>query len=234
MLRAVVFDLDDTLLDEATAIRSAVSKWRTAIDREGSGSADDWAQIAGRYYQRYLDGGLTYREHGRSRVQEFLGGGVSDVEAEELFETYLNAYQGSWRLFDDALPALRRARAAGLAVGVLTNGDAVQQWLKMVSLGISNEVDGFLASSDIGVAKPHPSAFRAIMERLGCDPHEALMVGDHPVNDVAGATGAGLSAILIDRFDKHREAEYARASSLSEISFGTFSAPHAVGGHARV
>src|SRR6185312_3133930 len=68
------------------------------------------------------------------------------------------------------------------------------------------EVDAALGSGAFGRTKPHPTIFRAVLERLEVEPSAAAMVGDSPEDDVAGARAAGIDrAFLLDREDRYPE-----------------------------
>lgn len=90
-----------------------------------------------------------------------------------------------WTISDDAVPALRRARAAGLPVAVSTNGDEGHQRFKLKKLDLTDEID----------VHPH--------EVIGAATDEAVMVGNSLKNDVRGALAIELDAVLLDRHDAH-------------------------------
>jgi HAD superfamily hydrolase (TIGR01509 family) len=111
-----------------------------------------------------------------------------------------------------SLPAARRARCAAyrdvagaldalsaVRIAVVTNGLPDHQWLKLETAGLTRHVDLFVASGAIGIAKPDARVFEVTLERLGLDPGEAVMVGDNPENDVDAARRAGVRAIWLDR-----------------------------------
>jgi putative hydrolase of the HAD superfamily len=108
-------------------------------------------------------------------------------------------------VFPDAVPALRRARAAGLAVAVLTDGDEDQQRSKLDRLDLSPDVDLLLASSVLPAGKPDARAFLAAAALGGAQTSEVLMVGDSLADDVRGAQDVGIDAVLVDRQDRHPE-----------------------------
>jgi putative hydrolase of the HAD superfamily len=98
----------------------------------------------------------------------------------------------------DARPALRRLRDRGLALVCVSNWDyALPQVLDGAGLG--NLLDGVVTSAAVGARKPDPAIFRAALDLAGCEPAEAVHVGDTPAEDVAGAQAAGIPALLINR-----------------------------------
>ncbi|WP_127501994.1 HAD family hydrolase [Actinoplanes solisilvae] len=218
MLSAVVFDLDDTLVDQRTAARRAVVSWARSLGLPDDGVAQRWKDTSDRQYARYQRREITFNEQRRFRVRELLGLTLTDAEADELFAGYLTRYEAGWAAFDDAIPALRQTRAAGLTIAILTNGDEAQQLQKLDRLALRPEIDLMIASSSLPAGKPDPRAFEHTIERLGVNPDEALMVGDSYEKDYLGARAAGLQAVLLDRDDAHTVPEVPRIRSLHALA----------------
>lgn len=222
MLKAVLFDLDDTLVDQEGASRAALLDWLPELgldldDPEELVAA--WGAVSAEAFERYGRREITFLDQRRVRVREFLGADASDDEADELFSGYLSRYERSWTAFDDALPALRRVRDAGLVVALLTNGDAYQQRLKLDRTGLAEHLDVVVASDDLPAGKPDPRAYAAACEILGLAPGDVLMVGNDVEKDYQGALDAGLGAVLLDRHDRHPEVE-GRIRTLDEVPLG--------------
>jgi len=206
-VRGVVFDLDDTLVDHVGAARDGFRAWLATLGPApllASESEALWFALEARHYQRYVDGLTSFSGQRRARLREFRHGlGLSDLTddaaLDEQFAAYLSAYTRAWRAHADALPTLRRVRQAGLAVGVLTNGDQTQQEAKLRGTGLIDACGPVFASSALGAAKPAAAAYDAVSRALGLEPGHLLMVGDNPVNDVEGARAAGWQAVHLDR-----------------------------------
>ena len=96
-------------------------------------------------------------------------------------------------------PLLRRLRAQGVRVGVLTNGNHAQQVDKLAVTGVASFLDVVCTAERLGVAKPHPRAFAALVNALGYPASEIAFVGDSLEHDVEGARGAGIPAGLVAR-----------------------------------
>lgn len=217
MVAAVLFDLDDTLVDERTAARRAVNAWAASLGVTDEGIAQRWKEVSNRHYALYQRRELTFTGQRRNRVRELLGLEVSDAEADELFAGYLRLYEAGWAAFDDAIPALRRTRAAGLTVAILTNGEESQQLRKLARSGLHAEIDLLVASSTLPAGKPDACAFQHTIARLGLDAESALMVGDSYEMDFLGARAAGLPAVLLDRDDAHLGPDVPRVRSLDGL-----------------
>ncbi|HLM36755.1 MAG TPA: HAD family hydrolase [Gaiellaceae bacterium] len=110
-----------------------------------------------------------------------------------------------FELFEDALPVLGELRAQGLKLGLVSNtGRNLDEFIAHHKL----EVDAALGSRAFGRTKPHPTIFRAVLERLEVEPADAAMVGDSLEDDIGGARAAGIRrAFLLDREDRHPEVE---------------------------
>ncbi|CAN5598528.1 hypothetical protein BH10ACT11_BH10ACT11_03180 [soil metagenome] len=100
--------------------------------------------------------------------------------------------------FPDTAPALRELRGMGLQTICVSNWD--------VSLGevlerceLAELLDGVVTSASIGHRKPDPSVFQAALAIAGCEPDEAIHIGDSPGEDIAGAAAAGVRGVLLDR-----------------------------------
>ena len=222
-MRAVVLDLDGTLFDHRGASRAAVADWLRSLGREpDEASQAAWSRIEERHHADWREGRVSHEEHRRRRLRDFLplvDSPVGDDAAldEQFHRDYLTRYRRHWRAFDDVEAALAAIGAAGLRVGLLTNGMPEQQNAKLEVLGLAGRVGPVVTAGELGLAKPRPEAFRAVCDRLGVEPGATLHVGDdHPV-DVVGARAAGLPALHLDRHDEGPHDEPQRMRSLTEL-----------------
>jgi len=120
------------------------------------------------------------------------------------------------RLYPDALPALEALREMGMPLAVLSNfGRHLTDTLAHFDL--LRFFDFVVISAEVGLAKPDPRIFDLVVERSGAPRERLLYVGDHLGDDIEGATGAGLDAVLIDRGHRHMDALCARIDSLTEL-----------------
>jgi len=108
-----------------------------------------------------------------------------------------------FELYEDALPVLEELRVQGLKLGLVSNtGRNLDEFVAHHRL----DVDAAIGSGAFGRTKPHPTIFRAVLERLAVEPADAAMVGDSPEDDVEGAHAAGIeAAFLLDRDDRYPE-----------------------------
>jgi HAD superfamily hydrolase (TIGR01549 family) len=108
-----------------------------------------------------------------------------------------------FELYEDALPVLEELHVQGLKLGLVSNtGRNLDEFVAHHRL----DVDAAIGSGAFGRTKPHPTIFRAVLERLAIEPADAAMVGDSPEDDVQGARAAGIeAAFLLDRDDRYPE-----------------------------
>ena len=143
-----------------------------------------------------------------------MGGGASEAVGEIALQIVRRWEQAAqFELYDDVLPVLRALRGAGLRLGLISN---TSRDLGAFVRHFSLDVDAWLASGSYGKVKPSPLIFRAALELVGCEPEAALMVGDSPRDDVAGARAVGMHALLLDRAGRFPE-EPERIESLAEL-----------------
>jgi putative hydrolase of the HAD superfamily len=103
-----------------------------------------------------------------------------------------------FRAFPDAQPALESLGERGVTRICVSNWDcALPQVLERTGLG--GRLDGVVTSASAAVRKPDPAIFAPALELAGCDPEEALHVGDTPEEDVEAARAAGIRVLLVDR-----------------------------------
>ncbi|MFJ5962895.1 HAD family hydrolase [Arthrobacter sp. KFRI-F3372] len=204
-IRAVLFDLDNTLFDHRASARAGLEAFLRHLQATSSADlASSWFEIEQRSYDRFLLKEISFQEQRRERLRQFLPmigltGPLDEGQLDDLFVTYLQSYERAWTAFRDAAPVLQELRASGITVGVITNGNHHQQSAKIEKIGLGPLLDGVFSSESTGYAKPAPEAFLIPCESMGISPAETLYVGDDYATDIAGARSAGLQALHLDR-----------------------------------
>ena len=195
-IRAIAFDLDNTLWDVEPVLERAeqcLAAWlqehcpRLALSREQMRAARE--QLARREPHNAHD--LSYlrvatltayaREHG-----------YDERVALDAFEVFLAA-RNVVEIFPDVAPALSRLRQR-YALASLSNGNA-----DLARIGLDHIFNVSLNARQIGAAKPHPRCFERLAGELALDPGAIAYVGDDPQLDVAAARAAGLRTVWMNR-----------------------------------
>ena len=129
-------------------------------------------------------------------LHDALGAPARDVDRAVVRQAMLDSLR--FDAFADAPAALRALRAGGLRLVVASNWDCSLPEV-LADAHLLHLVDAVVASAEAGAAKPDERLFAAALEAAGCAPGEAIHVGDSIDNDMAGATAAGIAALLLVR-----------------------------------
>lgn len=207
-VKAIYFDLDNTLVDR-----------RASIDR--------FAEVFVHHFERQLN--QANAEVIAERIQQIDCGGylpsgsgykkISQAIAGELYrwldwvvpisETQLEAF---WReqfpqctvVMSGALETLTRLTERGFHLGIISNGSLDSREKTVAATPFSNFIQQLVSSGQFGQKKPHPEIFLSTLEAAGFKPSQCLYVGDHPVNDIQGALSAGLHAVWLKGFHEKK------------------------------
>lgn len=204
-VRAVGFDLDGTLFDHRTAARAGATGLLAGLGVVVTPAVlDAWTAAEDAQFEHWRSGRVSFAEQRRGRLRAVLPPlGIEpprdDDGLDALFAEYLVAYRAAWTLFPDAVPVLDTLRAQGYRIGLLTNGTREQQRGKLAATGLDTLFDGVCISEELGVAKPDPRAFDALLQVLDVPADACVFVGDDAAKDVDGAHAAGVRAALVDR-----------------------------------
>jgi HAD superfamily hydrolase (TIGR01549 family) len=203
LLKAVLFDLDDTLFDHRHSSREALSVLQRAYSRDLSNVAMDELEVVNleilnTVHLEVLSGTLTPDE---ARVKRFgllfrtFGLEPSTEELDSIAANYRSSYQLSRRATPGAIPLLHALRNRGLKTAIVTNNLVDEQMDKLRHCKLLELIDCIVISEEAGSIKPDVRIFETALTRLECDPHETIMIGDSWENDILGAQAAGISSI---------------------------------------
>src|ERR1041384_4577610 len=201
MLRAVLFDVDFTLARPGPEL--GPEGYVRAGERHG-------LRLEAARYEEARDAALVgLRRHPGLepeaeiwfRFTERIVRGMGGADASSTYDCAVEITRGwerheNFELYDDVPGALAALRAAARRIGLVSNSARdVREFAQHHGL----EIDAGISSFHHGKTKPHASIFRAVLDLLEVEPHEALMVGDSVDDDIEGAVAAGLHAVLLDR-----------------------------------
>jgi putative hydrolase of the HAD superfamily len=230
MIRAVCFDLDGTLVEDGNlgeavlrasqavaAMRDGIEASQlTSINREVFTAA--WQETESDFIHGKRSGDEISRDVWRRALSEL---GFDDAAlAETAFRLFARETIASYRLYDDALAVLE-SLGRRMPLAVITNGTSDVQRRKLVTTGIEWRFRAVMVSGELGTPNPDARIFLGAAELMGVEPSDVLHVGDSLEADVAGALGAGMTGVWINRHGRSRDASQAEPhheiSSLGEL-----------------
>ncbi|MGN9795174.1 HAD family hydrolase [Streptomyces sp. OZ13] len=221
-IRAVLWDIDDTIFDYASADRVGMSKHLAHEGLpEGYASLEQalvaWRAITDVQWARFAAGETDFQGQRRDRVRTFLAArDMTDAEADAWFGRHVRHYEAAWSLFPDAVPVLDLL-AHDYRHGILSNSSIHNQERKLRTLGVRDRFEAVVCAVEIGISKPEAGAFLAACEAMELAPHEVAYVGDQPDIDARGAVEAGLTGIWLDRAGLGGRPELIRITGLDEL-----------------
>ncbi|MER7520285.1 HAD family hydrolase [Streptomyces sp. NPDC126499] len=221
-IRAVLWDIDDTIFDYATADRAGMRAHLAAEGLLGGYASVEeallrWKELTELHWRRFEAEGGDFLDQRRNRVRDFLGAPeLTAAEADDWFDRYVVHYEAAWELFPDTLPVLDLL-AAEYRHAVLSNSSIRNQDRKLRVLGVRDRFEAVVCAAELGVAKPAAAAFHAACAALGLPPEQVAYVGDQPEIDALGAARAGLKGIWLDRADTGGRPGLTRITGLHQL-----------------
>ena len=193
MIKAVIFDLDNTLVD-------FMAMKRQAIDAAINSMIDAGLQLPADEVRARID--AIYKERG--------------IEFQNVFDQLLYDVfrKVDYKILSAGIIAYRRAREAalvpyphvsltlvdlvkrGMKLAVVSDAPRREAWLRLCYLNFHHFFDAVVTFDDTGERKPSPAPFRMALDLLAVEPYEAIMVGDWPERDVVGAAQVGMITVF--------------------------------------
>lgn len=201
MIKAVIFDLDNTLYDYDKCNAFAEARLFETIALDFAISKEQAVQLlkqAKKNVKEQLGSGVA-ASHNRllymQNVCEQAGRNPFEY-ALKFYDVYWNTFLANMTLFTYAGPLLQELRQKNMKVGVLTDLTAHIQYRKIIRLGIENQIDYLVTSEEAGAEKPSEKIFRLMLAKMNVCPEEALMIGDSLPKDIQGAEAVGIRGLL--------------------------------------
>ena len=193
MIKAVIFDLDNTLLDfmkmKEYAVKAAIAGMIEAgldIDPDES-----YKTIIGIYEKEGWENQQVFNK--------FLNKTIGEVNNKYLaagIVAYRRAREANLLLYPNVNHTLVELIKRGVKLAVVSDAPSREAWMRIYYLNLHHHFDVVLTFDDTNARKPSPIPFEMALSQLNIDPEEALMVGDWPERDVVGANKLGIRTIF--------------------------------------
>ncbi|MFA6530408.1 MAG: TIGR02253 family HAD-type hydrolase [Candidatus Micrarchaeia archaeon] len=195
MFKAILFDLDNTLLDFLTFKKETAKAAAKAMVKQGLPATE--TEAYGKIFSVYDEKGIEYQKTFYEVVKQY------DLEvnlAEKIQQAGILAYlQKKFEVlkpYPMVKPTLKELRKRGLKLGIVSDAPRNKAWQRLILAGLENEFDFVITHSDTQEFKPHPSPFTLALKTLGVLPDAVLFVGDNPSRDIKGAKAVGMRTCL--------------------------------------
>lgn len=207
-IKAVIFDLDNTLADRKYSYKMHAEACGRLFLKDISLLDRFCTRLIGLDNNGYADKEKVYK----TIYEEFpLTGTPAEMSAK--WNENAGIFTRPEPFAEDILIYLQDKYTLAL----LTNGYSLTQNIKLDRTGLRKYFAAVVVSEDTGTAKPDPEIFRLTCKKTGVSEKECVYVGDHFENDIKGALSAGMNAVLYDRYGTSRENYPYTVRSLGEL-----------------
>lgn len=202
MIKAVIFDLDDTLISEKDYIKSGYRAVAKSVS-EALGEQEE------KLYQSLIDLFNESPKNVFNRLYDMHGITYTKQAIMELVELYRN-HKPDVRFFDDVMPCLLGLKEKGLKLGIITDGYSNAQQQKLEAVQAFELFDELVITDKIGREywKPHPRAFEMLKEHFQVGFDEMVYIGDNPEKDFYIAHTYPITTIRIQRDGVYKDRSY--------------------------
>lgn len=199
-IRAILFDLDDTLYLQADWLAGA---W------DAVANAATTSEVERQLLRRQL-GRIAEEGSGGGQIidRALAAAGLEGVEVAPLVDVFLRHEPRHLELLPGVEGMFQDLCREGVRTAIVTDGDVRTQRSKINALGLDDAVDVIVMSDVMGreFRKPDPRSLLVAMDRVGAEPRSTIMIGDRPEKDVAAADAAGIRSVRV------RTGEYAKSA----------------------
>jgi len=193
MIKAIIFDLDNTLLDFMKMKQFAVKAAITAMNEAGLNIDEDQA------YKNIFE---LYETNGWENQQVFDDflmqnfGKVSNKILAAGIVSYRRAREATLVVYPNVNKTLIELIKMGIKLAVVSDAPSREAWMRLYYLNLHHVFDPVLTYDDSGARKPSPKPFEMALNILQVNSSEALMIGDWPDRDVVGASQIGMKTVF--------------------------------------
>jgi len=211
MIKAVFFDVDDTLYDTSGFAKLARKAALQAMIDAGLPLESKEAYIL---LREIIDEyGSNYDKHFNVLTKRVFGEEKPLLIALGMI-TYHNVKFALLRLFPLTTKTLIYLKEKGYCLGVISNGITIKQWEKLIRLNLHHFFDHIVTSEAAGVEKPNTRIFKLALQKMGVRAEKSVLVGNKFSEDIIGALNSGMSAILVNSKLTKSDKEYLKNENI--------------------
>jgi len=189
MIDAILFDLDNTLIDFMLMKRKACE---AAIDAMISAGLKMHKEKAMKLlFELYGEKGIEYNKIFQEFLEKATGGIDYRVLAEGIV-AYRKAQVSYVKPYPGTVKTLVRLKERGMKLGIVSDAPSVNAWIRLVEMRLEDFFDVVVTFDETGQKKPSKAPFLRAIEKLGVRPEKTLFVGDWPERDIRGAKALGM------------------------------------------
>lgn len=214
-IKAVIFDLDNTLLNRRETFKIYVNKFIS--EYVVVADDDDKHKVINYIIKADMDGYRKKKELYLDLLTT-LQMKRRDTTIDELLEFWSSEFSKCSVPMDGAITILQYLKSKNIKLGLITNGSARGQSAKIDQVNIRCYFDSTIISDDVGVKKPDKSIFEKSLQALQVSADHAIFVGDQPINDVIGAENAGIKAVWLTGYSEWNISEKQPRYSISTLT----------------
>ena len=189
MVKTIIFDIDNTLLDFILMKRKSISSAVNAMIDVGL--EINYNDAYDKIFEIYERKGYEYQEVFDRFIEDELGYVDYKILASAIVH-YKKTKEDTLSLYPNTYETLIKLSKLGLQLGVLSDAPKREAWIRLCSLNLEHIFDNVVTFDDTGFRKPHPEPFKKICKLLDANPKFSLMVGDWPERDIFGAKCLGM------------------------------------------
>jgi len=215
MIKAVIFDLDNTLLDFMSVKKKAVDAAILAMIEAGLHTSPEEAQDI--IFNIYDNKGYEYQEVFDDFLMEIHGKIDYKILASGIV-AYRKTKDASIILYPNVNSTLIKLAKAGYKLAVLSDAPSREAWVRLYSVNLHHLFDAVITHNDTRKFKPSPEPFNKAIELLDVDPQNIIMVGDWPDRDVVGGKLAGMKTAFAKYGDVFQTENSGADYDLNDIS----------------
>lgn len=210
MIKAVVFDLDNTLYDYDLCNEKAERRLFYEIANTFQVDIDESKRLlknAKKWIKKQL-GEEVAASHNRLLYMQNICEQMNALPvkyAMKFYDCYWNTMLMEMRPFSYVVPLFSELKEKNIQIAILTDLTAHIQYRKLDKLGLCEYVDYIVSSEEAGAEKPSSKMFDLIISKIGANVDEVLMVGDSLKKDIEGARNCSIDGIHFDKVSDMRK-----------------------------